>query len=286
MTFEYEIDLKLSPIDLELTLTCGQCFRWTRVGAEWYGVDGSNSYQIAQLDDRLAVRSTAPECTFRSYFRLDLELALLHTELTSADSRLEPLVKRFAGLRLIRPASPTEPFFSFMCSANNHVPRITSMVKKLASYGIAGFPSVASIAAIPESELRKQGFGYRARSCTRAAQYLLEIGGIEKLATLNFEDLRLELLKVPYVGPKLADCIALYSFDKTEAVPVDTHLWHAAAPMYLPDVPQRVTPATYRELTNRMRERFGRLAGFAQQFLFVDRLQNVGSGRWNQRPRG
>ncbi|HMS53916.1 MAG TPA: DNA glycosylase [Fimbriimonadaceae bacterium] len=286
MNYEYTIDLQRDPIDLETTLTCGQCFRWTQKETDWHGCDGANRYVIRQDQDCLSVQSNAPETSFRRLFRLDLDLGVIHAELQSADSRLSPIIERLSGLRLMRPSDPTEPFFAFICSANNHVPRITSMVQKLATYGTAGFPTTASIATIPESELREQGFGYRARSCVRAAQYLLESGGMERLASLDYEMLKPELLKVPFVGPKLADCIALYSFDKTEAVPVDTHLWNAAASMYLTKPPVRVSAKTYDELTERMRDRFGSLAGFAQQFLFVDRLRSLGSGRWSQRPRG
>lgn len=161
------------------------------------------------------------------------------------------------GLRLLR-QDPEECLFACICSQNNNVKRISSMVDSLATtFGdvlceddgvtLCAFPTVERIATITEQQLRELGFGYRAKYIPRAAQQVLEK---EKRKPNWLRDMRVQprdqvvaelqeltgifewncfffvclptyenftLLKG--VGPKVADCVSLFSLDKVDLVP-------------------------------------------------------------------
>ena len=55
-------------------------------------------------------------------------------------------------------------------------------------------------------------------------------------------------MKLNGIGAKIADCVCLFSLDKTEAVPVDTHVWQLAKDLYFPEWETRksLTELAYR----------------------------------------
>jgi N-glycosylase/DNA lyase len=189
----------------------------------------------------------------------------------------------------MRPSSLVETFFTFMCTANNNLARIIPMAWRLGDYGpqiwpgFHAFPSVNRIAGIDDEDLRRQGFGYRGATIPKAAVELERRGGdrwLMEIGELDYSDLHRELCTVPGIGPKLADCIALYGYDRGEAVPLDTHIWQAFTRLYHPEWRDKaVTEFRYREATQRFRDRFGNLSGWAHLFLFYENLANWRSRR-------
>lgn len=187
----------------------------------------------------------------------------------------------------MRPSSVVETFFCFLCTANNNLSRIVPMCWQLGRYGpliaeIAGvelhaFPDAATIAAIPEAELRAKGFGYRGATIPEVARQVLERGPswFDHLRAAPYETTHRELVEIKGIGPKLADCISLFAFDKTESVPLDTHIWQAFTRLYHPEWRGKaVTGSRYREATQGFRDRFGKRAGWAHQYLFYDNVLN------------
>jgi len=167
------------------------------------------------------------------------------------------------------------------------------MVRKLGAYGeplvelegrvLTKMPTVERIASIDPSGLRGSGFGYRADTIPRVAQEVLKRpdGWLDNLRLLPYEEAHRELRTLPGVGPKLADCVALYGLQKLEATPMDTHLWQAMARHYFPEWRDKaLTDARYREGSTFLRNRFGAWAGFAHQYLYFENLMN-----WRKRAR-
>ena len=75
------------------------------------------------------------------------------------------------------------------------------------------------------------------------------------------------------MGEKIADCICLFSLDKDNAIPVDTHIRQIAYRHYLPPPKsQSLTKASYAQIGDTFRNRFGPMAGWAQQYLFFNKL--------------
>ncbi|HSI74081.1 MAG TPA: DNA glycosylase [Fimbriimonas sp.] len=274
-------------LDISLCVMSGQVFRWQRLeDGRWLGVDGPNWF-LVEAGDELQVTSNAPEHAFHSLFRLDWNAEEIEREIARVDPALKPYMVALRGLRLMRPSSPEEVFFTFLCTPNNNVTRIAGMVSHLASYGepidevegqtIHRFPSAEVIAAIPSLELREKKFGYRAETIVAAAQQMLakEPNWLESLKTRPYPEAHEELLTIKGIGRKLSDCIALFGLDHTEAVPIDTHIWQQVVRLYRPEWRDKtLTDSRYLEAGDLLRTKFGKVAGWAQQYLFYDNLAN------------
>lgn len=150
------------------------------------------------------------------------------------------------------------------------------------------FPSVAQvIERATEEELRALGFGYRAKFIVGAAETLARVAGElgttpdEYLRRLRDEtpylDAHAALLALPGVGPKVSACVCLFSLDKHQAIPVDTHVWQFAVEHYAPELrdAKSVTPKIMRAVERRMEDIFGPYAGWAHNALFIAELRDV-----------
>ncbi len=284
---------------MPLCVSSGQVFRWSLSEAgRWIGVDGGSWFavRIAEAGGDVAyeVESNAAEENFRRLFRLDSRLSEITRRILAVDPSLRSYVEALPGLRVLAPSDPEEVVFSFLCTANNNMSRIVPMVRGLASYGepladidgqaIFRFPQATRIATIPEADLRGRGYGYRARTIPEVASFLAckPPAWLESLKEVTYEEAHAALRPIPGIGPKLADCIALFGLHHIDAAPVDTHLWQAACRHYFPEWRGKaLTDVRYRAVGDRFRETFGDLAGWAHQYLFYENLLN-----WRTRQRG
>ncbi|MGV3616930.1 MAG: hypothetical protein ACO1SV_16510 [Fimbriimonas sp.] len=245
-------------------------------------------------EDRFEVETNGQPEDFVRLFRLDWDADMVEAEILRRGPELAPYLGAMRGLRLLRPQRATEMLFTFLCTPNNNIPRIATLVRHLATFGpvidtvqerpVHRFPDVATVAAIPPEALRSRSFGYRANTIPTAARYILERGGdayVDGLRQVPYEEAHTALLAVPFIGRKLADCIALFALHHTNAVPLDTHLWQAATRLYFPQWQgTNPTDLKYREVSAFIRGRFGELTGWAHQYLFFDNVLN-----WRSRGR-
>ena len=241
----------------------------------------------------MLVRSNGTQLDFEQLFRFDWNAEEIAAGVLEVAPELAYCVDSIQGLRLMCPSCSTESFFSFLCTPNNNLTRIVQMARHLATYGpvigevngtpIHRFPDVAAMAMIPEAELRAKAFGYRAATIASVAHQVLQRGEgwIESLKNEPYERVHSELCQFKGIGPKLADCIALFALHHTEAIPIDTHIWQAYSRLYRPDLADKaITDMRYREAATFLRAKFGRLGGWAQQYLFYDNMV-----RWRERAR-
>jgi N-glycosylase/DNA lyase len=143
------------------------------------------------------------------------------------------------------------------------------------------FPTLAQLAAVPEEQLRALGFGYRAKFFVRTTAQLHELGGVVWLRALRLQQdpraVQAALCQLHGVGPKVADCVALFSLDQAGCIPVDTHVWQIAVRDFdasLGDA-KSLTPAVYARVGDLFRSRFGARAGWAHSYLFANELPSV-----------
>jgi len=285
----FQIEVPKGHLDLDYCLTSGQVFRWNRHSdGSWVGIDGYTWYHIKRTSKGpLEVFSNNGQEALESFLRLDWNADEVVEQIIKNGPELEPYIGQLRGLRILRPSDPVEIFFCFLCSANNNLSRIVPMCKTLGKYGplvggIEGspfyvFPRPETIANIPEADLRAKGFGYRAATIPDVARQVLARGEtwFGQVRQAGYEEAHKELLTIKGIGPKLADCICLFAFDMTEAVPLDTHIWQAFTRLYFPEWKGlAVTEKRYREATETFRQRFGKLAGWAHQYLFYDNVLN------------
>jgi N-glycosylase/DNA lyase len=283
------IDLEGQPLDLDTTLSCGQAFRWRRrEDGLWYGVVGSRLVEL-RVDGDVLYWRTYPDggrALVEDYLRLSDDVNGIYAELAGCDAHLESLIRRFQGLRLVR-QDPTETLLSFICSAANSIPRISTAIEELArQHGelvcetgnlcYYAFPTCERLAAAESGHLDKLGsLGFRGENLRSVARQITERGDawLMELRDASCDQARAELLSIRGVGPKIADCVCLFSLDKDESVPVDTHVRQLAHRLFLPDMKAKsITDGVYRRIVEAFRERHGRYAGWAQQFLFYEDL--------------
>ena len=140
------------------------------------------------------------------------------------------------------------------------------------------FPTVEALAThATEDALRALGFGYRAKFIVQSARQVVALGGaawLTGLRTQPREQVQLALLPLQGVGPKVADCVALFSLDQLAVVPVDVHVWKIASQDYKAEFPidfadRSLTPKIYAAVGDFFRARFGELAGYAHSVLFT-----------------
>lgn len=90
------------------------------------------------------------------------------------------------------------------------------------------FPELDRLCAATEEDLRGMGLGYRAKFICKSSQTVAANGGrgwLERLRAAPHEEARTALETLCGVGSKVADCVCLFSLDKTGAIPIDTHVW-------------------------------------------------------------
>ncbi|XP_035234135.1 N-glycosylase/DNA lyase-like, partial [Stegodyphus dumicola] len=254
----------------------------------------TSNYKKGSQGKDMTMSSEKLDEMLRDYLNLHVKLEDLYKVWNKCDENFKEVSRKFKGIRILR-QDPVENLISFICSANNNIPRITSMVEKLCrNYGkelckIDGqlyysFPTLESLSGKGvEEKLRNLGFGYRAKYINQAAKVLHENhppGWLETLRTVPYKDAHKALTKLPGVGAKVADCVCLMSLDKYNAIPVDTHIWQVTVRDYLPHLKgaKTLSQKAYQEIGSFYRERFGNYAGWANTILFAADLKKFKDG--------
>ena len=291
-----EISLASLPggFDLQATVESGQTYVWSREddrmfedapahgGDAWYStvlpVSETGGAPVVvrarQRDGRLEWESTvdAHDHLVR-LLRLDDDLDAIMATIPD-DRLLDAAFEQYRGMRLVR--DPTFPcLISFICSAQMRVSRIHGMQERLArAYGTPvefdgetyhAFPTAEQLAAATEADLRDLSLGYRAPYVQRTAEMVAN-GEVhpDTARSLDYEDARAHLAQFVGVGDKVADCVALFSLDFLEAVPLDTWIRTAIAEHY-----PRCERGNYADTSRAIREQFGgEYAGYAQTYVF------------------
>ncbi len=274
------------PYDLARTLSCGQCFRWTLLPPPAHpaalpgpglvtarGVVGRTVTEVAQAPGGLRAcwhgQGGSPE-------RLARHLGVREPlgEIEAALVR-DPVLRRVlpctSGIAIMR-QDPWECLVSYLISAFNNIPKICLSIERLARrFGApihaAGwaFPRPERLAEARLAALRACALGYRARYVRDLARLVADRDAdLERIAGLPLDAARAALLDLPGVGEKVADCVLLFAFGRGEAFPVDVWVRRAVERWYLDG--RSATPGAVRAWA---RDRFGPLAGYAQQHLFM-----------------
>ena len=190
-----------------------------------------------------------------------------------------------SGIRILR-QDPWEALISFIISANNNIPRIKGIIEKISKkYGkeiewnntkYYTFPTPEELSNASVRDLRLLGLGFRDSRVYETTQIInnkeVDLKELEQIQDIKV--LREELLKFPGVGPKVADCIMLFSMKKHEVFPIDVWVKRVMTELYL----NEVTEVNSKNISNKKilelaESKFGKLAGIAQQYLFYWRRE-------------
>jgi N-glycosylase/DNA lyase len=280
------VKLDAVPFNLDVTLCCGQVFRWEKKGEWWYGVVGDQALKARQTRAELEFDG-ANEALIVHYFGLDDDLQEISGKI-GRDEHIRRALREFWGLRIIR-QDPWECLISYICATYKNIPAIRHMLLKLSSkFGekttldglkLFTFPTPEKLAGTTEARLATCGLGYRAKYVQDTSKRIFENDfELESLRQLPYEQAKKQLSRLAGVGPKVADCVLLFSLGKTEAFPVDRWIERVILNHYVeklpPELAQKLkkrgglTNSEYAKLNVFGREYFGEYAGYAQEYLY------------------
>jgi N-glycosylase/DNA lyase len=270
------------PFSLDLTLGCGQVFRWDREpDGTWMGVVGDHVIRIRQ-DGRKLVYEGAPKQFIRDYFCLDMDLGPILASI-DRDPFIHAAIENARGLRLIRQPA-WECLVSYTIATNSNIPTIRRRIGEVARrFGrekvVEGrtfylFPDPSSIACEGQDALSCCKLGYREPYVFRTACAIPDREAWkEAMRELPYEEARRELMLLPGIGPKAADCILLFAFQQYEAFPVDVWIRRIMQQQYLtgPGTEKALTHKEYDTIRHFARTHFGEYCGYAQECIFAGR---------------
>lgn len=263
------------------TFECGQCFRWLKQpDGSYTGVVRERAVNVRFSGDVLEIRNASIkdfEEIWYDYFDLGRDYSAIKARL-SGDDIMAKAIEYGYGIRILR-QDIWEMLISFIISANNRIPMIMKTVGAISKvYGnrieldgqpYFSFPGVDRLCNSTVEQLEVCRGGFRCKYIVNTAKIIHE-GGVrlEELGDMPAEDARKELMKLPGVGPKVADCVLLYSGTKHEVFPTDVWVKRVMEELYFK------REASLREIQEFAAARFGNLAGFAQQYLFYYAREN------------
>lgn len=260
--------IQIKNFEISQIAESGECFRWRILEENKYaGVIFGKVCYVSQNGNLVEFDGVSEE-EFRHYFDLERDYAEIQQYYTN-DSILQEAIRYGNGLRILN-QDKFETLISFIISANNNIPRIKKSVEALASrFGkqikddFYAFPTPEELAKASLEELKVCGLGYRDKYIYQTCRDILNGKDLEEIAKLPTSECKKELLKFAGVGPKVADCIMLFSMQKYDAFPVDVWIKRIMEALYLKE------ERSLREITAFAKEKFGEYAGIAQQYLFL-----------------
>lgn len=248
-------------LDLDLTLDCGQAFRWTRQeDGSYSGVAGGYFLNIQKNGDDIIFKNTTKEAFenfWCNYFDLEKDYDQICQTLKQ-DKLLSSTIDEYYGIRILNQDS-WEALCSFVISQRNNIKRIKLIINRLCTAygdevedGYFTFPSAEKLAKLSVEDFEALGTGYRAKYLEKLSKDVAS-GKIdlEKIKTLPLEQARKELLSIYGVGIKVANCALLFGFGFYSCFPID--VWMKRVMEYYP---------------NGLPKCFEGIEGIAQQYLF------------------
>ena len=250
-------------INFVQTLMCGQIFSYKKTETGFLIFSANKKAEMIECEKNYKIITN--DCNyFENFFDLETNYDAIKLEL-GKEKILEGPINFGGGIRILK-QDLLEVIISFVISANNNIKRITDILFRMREkFGenmgdFFAFPTLENLANITEQDFRELGAGYRSPQLFKL---------IKQLQNANFQDwkdlktdlLRSKLIELSGIGPKVADCILLFGYGKTDVFPVDTWI-EKVYNHYYGASKNRVL--IRKELT----EKFKNLSGYAQQYLF------------------
>jgi len=287
------VKLNAVPFNLDVTLCCGQVFRWDKKGDWWYGVAGDKALKVRQVNAELEF-ANAEWKFIENYFALDDDLKKISANI-GRDEHIRKALREFWGLRIIR-QDPWECLISYICATYKNIPAIRHMLLSLSrKFGektwldameFFTFPTPERLACASAKDLLECGLGYRAKYVQETSKRIFETSfELESLRQLPYLQAKKQICSFAGVGPKVADCVLLFSLGKTEAFPVDRWVERVILNNYAEKLPHELAQklqrreglnnSEYAKLNVFGRAYFGKYAGYAQEYLYhYERMQS------------
>lgn len=273
--------------ELKNIFDCGQCFRWNKESDESYtGVFKQNVINVKKQGQDVYFKGICSgdiKNVVTYYFDLERDYENIKKTLSKVDINMKTSIEYGKGIRILN-QDLWETIISFIISANNNIPRIKGIIEKLSkTYGneiiwnnnkYYTFPSVNQLKDVTIEQYRKLGLGFRDIRLYETTQMILnkEIDLEYLKEEKDTLKVREELLKLSGVGPKVADCILLFSeLKRFDVFPIDVWVRRVMNDLYIKE--ENEEKVSKKKIENLAKEKFGNLSGIAQQYLFYWRRE-------------
>ena len=260
--------------DISDTLNCGQVFRYSEKDGVFKVISGAECALVNAVGGII-------RCTDEEYFYNYFDFSRDYSKIYGAACGygidiLKDAAEYGKGIRILN-QDKAEMIISFIVSQNNNIPRIKGILSRIcAALGeerefmgekYFAFPALEALAVKDAEFYYGLGLGYRAPYVAETAKRLLEedISGYSALST---PDLKKKLLSFKGIGPKVADCISLFGFGRTDSFPVDTWI----EKLYREDFGGELKDRN--KITEYFTGLFGEYSGYIQQYLFYYKREN------------
>lgn len=268
--------------ELKDIFECGQCFRWNiQQDGSYIGVIKYGVIQVKKEANKIIFEG---KCygdirkVVEDYFDLKRDYENIKKRLSKIDEYMKNSVEYGKGIRILN-QDLWETIVSFIISANNNIPRIKGIIERLSEkYGneiewkgkkYYTFPTIVQLKDVKASEYRKLGLGFRDIRLYETTKLIMqnEINLDNMKKNSNTKEVKNELLKLSGVGPKVADCILLFSdLKRLEVFPIDVWVRRVMNELYIKEIDEK--KISKEKIEKIASQKFKDLAGLAQQYLF------------------
>ena len=283
---EYKIE-NIKSFELADIFDCGQCFRWNeQEDTSYTGIFKNNVLNVSKIGNDIIFEGMCDgeiEKIVKQYFDLNRDYEKIKKTLSKIDQNMKTSIEYGKGIRILN-QDLWETIISFIISANNNIPRIKGIIERLSKkYGneiiykeksYYTFPTPEQLKDVTVQEYRELGLGFRDIRLYETTKMILENQvNLEELRTNpNTHEVREKLLTLSGVGPKVADCILLFSdLKRFEVFPIDVWVRRVMNDLYIKNEDE--TKVSKKQIEKIAKEKFGDLAGLAQQYLFYWRRE-------------
>lgn len=277
----------VSDFDPKHIFECGQCFRWHREeNGSYTGVAKGKVINVLKEDDKIYLNNTNIEDfnnIWYNYFDLGTNYSDIKNTLKNMDEYLDKATDFGWGIRILR-QDGWEMLISFIISSNNRIPMIQKAIENLSrNFGkyignyngkdYYAFPTPEELNKATQEEIRACQTGFRDKYIKSTTESVVENNeNVSEYTSLNTDECIKELIKFNGVGPKVADCIALFGMTKIDTFPVDVWVKRVMQEFYVEE------DMSLPKIRKYAIDKFKDLSGYAQQYLFYY-ARELGIGR-------
>lgn len=273
--------------ELKDIFDCGQCFRWNeQQDGSYMGVFKNNVLNVSKEKNDIIFKGICEgniEEIVKDYFDLNRNYEEIKEVLSKIDDNLKNSIEYGSGIRILN-QDLWETIISFIISANNNIPRIKGIIERISKkYGneieynnekYYTFPTPEQLKDVTVQEYRELGLGFRDIRLYETTKMIIEkqVDLEELRKNSNTQEVRDKLLTLSGVGPKVADCILLFSdLKRFEVFPIDVWVRRVMNDLYIKNEDEN--KVSKKQIEKLAKEKFGDLAGLAQQYLFYWRRE-------------
>ena len=278
---EYKIE-NIKSFELADIFDCGQCFRWNKQeDGSYTGIFRKNVMNVQRQGNTVTFKGKCDgdiKEIVEDYFDLKRNYEEIKNKLSQIDENVKTSIEYGQGIRILN-QDLWEMIISYIISANNNIPRIKGIIERLSkTYGqeiewngekYYTFPTAEELKDVSVEDYRKLGAGFRDIRLYETVHMVLDKKvDLEQMQNNpNTLEVREQLLTLSGVGPKVADCILLFStLKRFEVFPIDVWVRRVMNELYIKNEDE--TKVNKKEIETLAHEKFGNLAGIAQQYLF------------------